>query len=165
NLLQLRIRAAVDVRVTACRVTATSTGNMVTVAGYTHYKQTTTFVRNLAEEIFGKDKVAFKLKTLETGAPKFAVAVQPAVSIWLNPDTSNGDHLDTQALLGTVVRTYHREGAFTFVQHPEGYVGYAPTKELQPVSVENYLRWKNGPQVTLTQPVTVGDVTVPMGAR
>lgn len=165
KMFNLQVKAILDTRVTACRVKLTKTGNAITLQGYTHYRQTTTLVKNLAEELFGKGAVDFKIKTLHAGAPRFAVAVAPAVNIWLNPDTTNPDHLDTQALLGTVLRTYHREGAFTFVQHPEGYVGYAPTKELKPVTDKEYLRWKNGPYAIATGPVAHGDIIVPMGAR
>lgn len=163
---QLRLKAKIDSRVTACRVkTEPAVGGGLFVTGYTQYIQTDTFVKSTAEEIFGKEKLGFKLKVLKRGAPGFAVVHQAFARIWRNPDDSNPETMDSEALYGTVMRVYHREGGFTFVQHPDGYVGYAPTNALTPVSVQDYLRWKNGEHAITLVPLKTGDLVIPPGAR
>lgn len=176
DLFQLRLKAKIDSRMTACRVKVTQTpGKGILVAGYTQYPQTDAFVKATAKEIYqlpvrGKasgDGAAldFQLKILERGKPKFAVVTQAVAPIWRNPDASDPKQLDTEALYGTVLRSYHREGDFTFVQHPDGYVGYTPTAALKPVGIDDYLRWKNGEHAVTLVPLKAGELTVPPGSR
>jgi hypothetical protein len=166
GLFQLRLKARIDSRMTACRVAAAPAGGgTVAVVGYSHYVQTDAFVKTVAQEIFGKDKVGFKLKVMERGAPKFAVVHKAFAQIWRNPDSSDPVTMDTEAVYGTVVRVYHREGNFIFIQHPDGYVGYTPTEALRAVSVQQYLRWKNGEHAITLVPLKAGDVVIPPGSR
>lgn len=166
ELFQLRLKARIDGRTTACRIkTEAAPGGETLVTGFSHYRHTDAFVKTQAKEIFGKESTRFQVKVLERGTPKFAVVHQPTAKIWRNPDDSDPETLDTEALYGSIVRTYHRDGRFTFVQAPDGYVGYAPSDALSPVSVEDYLRWKNGEHAVTLVPLKSGDVVIPPGAR
>lgn len=166
TLFQLRIKARIDTRTTACRVTVERLADKkVQVRGYSQYRQTDAFVRALAGEIYGADHVSFDLKVLERGAPKFAVINSAVAPLWRNPDASDPETLDSEALYGSYVRVYHREGPFTFIQMADGYVGYCPTASLQRATTEEYLRWKNGPQAVTLLPLQAGDIAIAPGSR
>ncbi len=164
ELFQLRLKAKIDSRMTACRVAVERSGKSAVVSGFTQYRQTDAFVKTVAKDIFGPG-AEIKLRVLERGTPRFGVVLVPFAQMWRNPDASDPELLDTQALYGTVLRVYHREGDFTFVQHPDGYVGYMPTQELTPVTVDGYLRWKNGAHGITLVPLKAQGLTIPPGAR
>lgn len=166
QLFQLRLRVKIDPRMTACRVTVEQgPGKEARVTGFTHFRQTDAFVRTVATEVFGEGNVTFDLKVLERGKPKFAVVITPTAALWTNPDSSDPEQLSTEALFGTIVRVYHKEKSFSFVQHPDGYLGYAPTAALKAVSTEEYLAWKNGPSAVTLAPVKVPGGVLSAGTR
>lgn len=166
QLFQLRLRVKIDPRMTACRVAVEhGPGKQARVSGFTHFRQTDAFVRTVATEIFGEDNLTFDLKVLERGKPKFAVVTAPTGALWTNPDSSDPEQLGTEALYGTVVRAYHKSGKFTFIQHPDGYLGFCPTAALKPVSTEDYLAWKNGPSAVALVPIKVPGGVLSAGTR
>ncbi len=166
ELFQLRLTSKLDSRTTACRVRVDhSTPSNPVVLGFTQYRQTDAFVKATAQEVYGPDPVEVQLDILEEQSPAFAAVHESFAPVWRNPDSSDPEKLDTQALYGAVVRTYHEDSSYTFVQHSDGYVGYMPTSSLTPVSAENYLAWKNGPHAVTLKPLNAGGAVIPPGAR
>ncbi len=166
ELFQLRLKSKIDRRMTACRVSTTpQSGGRLLISGYTHYPQTDAFVKTLGREVFAGSDIQFALRVLERGKPKFSVVNRAFAQIWQNPEITDPKQLDSEGLYGTILRTYHREQDFTFVQHPDGYVGYMPTAALTPVTTTDYLQWKNGPHAITLVPLKAGGVTIPPGSR
>jgi len=165
QMFQLAIKAKVDCRTTAFLARVSGTAQQVTITGYTQFRQTDAFLKALAKEIFAGADITFQVKVLEKLAPKFAVVTDEFAPIWRKPDSSDPELLDTQAVYGTVLRAFFKDGDYTFAQHPDGYVGYLPTHQLKQVSVEEYLRWKNGPHVVTLAPVKAGGISIPPGSR
>lgn len=165
ELFQLRLQARIDSRTTACRVAVSHSTGGAAVSGFTHYRQADVFVKAVATKIYGASSVEFQLDILEELAPQFAVVHDSFAPMWRNPDASDPKMLDSQALYGTVVRVYHPDSEFMYVQHPDGYVGYLPATALTPVSVDDYLAWKNGEHAITLVPLKAGDADVPPGAR
>lgn len=167
EIFQLRLKARVDSRTTACSVqTVHEKKDAVLVQGFVHYAQLDAFVKTTAKEVYAGYEITFKLRVLERrNGGKFAVVTDAAADIWRKPGPTDNDNRDNQALYGTIVRVYFKEGDFTYVQHPDGYVGYVPTRHLRAATAEDYLDWKNGAHVVTLVPVKHGDITIPMGAR
>jgi len=164
-LFRARLRNAVDPRMLACRIEIAHEEGGTQLTGFVQLRQTEACVRGLAAEIFGEKNLDIKLKVLQKSTPAFAVVKGPVADVWLTPDASDREKLQTQALCGAVIRTWHREGKFTFVQLPDGYVGYCPTAQLERVSVEDYLRWKNGPRAVTLDSLAGPDYVIPAGSR
>lgn len=166
ELFQLRLGTKIDRRTTACRVEVTrSPTGEARLSGFSHYRQTDAFVKAIAGEIYGEAVKSDHLEILENLPPRFAAVQDSFAPIWRNPDASDPEHLDTQALYGAVLRTYHQEAEYTFIQHPDGYVGYTPTSQLKSVAADYYLSWKNDEHAVTLVALQTGDTIIPPGSR
>ncbi len=165
ELFQLRLKVKIDSRTTACRIAVNHSQDGVTVSGFTHYRQTDAFVKTAAEDVYGTSYVKCDLKVLENLPREFAAVHESVAPVWRTPDNSDPELMETHALYGSVVRVYHQEFDYTFVQLPDGYVGYLATTALTPVSADAYLAWKNTQHAITLVPLKFGAIVVPPGAR
>lgn len=165
ELFQQKVRARIDSRIVACRVDAAHRGDRILISGFVMYPQVEVFVRSAATEIFG-NSIDLDLTVLTTAhPPTFKAVAVPAASFWAR--TASPGYLDmlNQAFYGSVVRAFFEEKKYTYAQHPDGYVGYVPTKDLVPVTEDVYLRWKNGPCAVLKTPLQLNGVELAPGVR
>lgn len=167
KLFEQTLKAKIDARTLACRVNVDydKSAKTVTITGYVLFKQFEAFIKKTAEEIFNKLTVVVKVKVLAKGKPKFAEVKVPSALVWKTADESNPETVDSEALIGSIVRVFFTEGKFAFIQQPDGYVGYIRRDKIQAADTEKYLRWKNGKYALLKQPLKIGDTTLPIAAR
>ncbi|MBX7244356.1 MAG: C40 family peptidase [Candidatus Sumerlaeaceae bacterium] len=165
KLFALRVRAQIDPRVTPCSVSVRETGGEIVVSGFTGYQQTDTCVRNIAAEVFTRQKLRFDLKVLSRDYKlQFFEVAKSGAPFYKMPRVVKKDLL-TEALYGSVIRGYFHKGTWTFAQHPDGYVGYVPRAALRPADADRYLRWKNGEYAILLEPLTAAGVKLAPGTR
>src|SRR6185295_17898164 len=135
SLFQLQLRNQVDPRTIACHVTAHGDDKRVVISGFSQFRQTDEFVRTTALQVFAPAEVMFDLRVLtKAHALAFHEVVTVAAPFYKEPVISQKDLL-TEALYGTMVRTYFSRYGFTFAQHPDGYVGYVPSVHLRKTTV------------------------------
>jgi hypothetical protein len=164
ELLLQRVRVRVDPRVIGCELEVEDTPDGIRISGFTQFHQTDQFVRTTTADIFGKH-VDFRLKVLNDAYPiAFEEVMVPAAKFYKTPKVFEKDLL-TEALYGSVIRTFFKRRGWVFAQHADGYVGYVKRESLTPASEEKYLRWKNGECAILRLPISLNGVTVPPAAR
>jgi cell wall-associated NlpC family hydrolase len=165
KLFELQVRTKIDPRLIACEVKAERDGKRIHIEGFTQYRQTDAFIRDTANEVFGASKVDFDLRILTKAHPlSFHEVISVGAPLYKKPVIVKEDLL-TEALYGSVIRTYFSRDGFTFAQHPDGYVGYVPSQHLRKTTVPRYLRWKNGETAIAQMPVAVNGLVIPPTAR
>ena len=165
KLFDLQVRAKIDPRLIACEVQAVSDGKMVKINGFSQFRQTDTYIRDTANEVFGETVVDFNLRILTKAHPLAFHEVKSCGAPFYKQALAKKEDMLTEALHGSVVRTYFSRDGFTFAQHPDGYVGYVPSDQLQKTTVDRYLRWKNGECAIVKAPLPLNGVIVPPAAR
>lgn len=165
ELFYLRIFSKIDARMTACELDAAQDGKQVRISGFSMYSQTDAFIRTTARDTFTGCRLEFELNVLTKTYPSaFHEVVVPAARFYKKTRIQKKDLL-TEALYGSVLRTFFSRNGYTFAQHPDGYVGYVPTESLQATTPERYLRWKNGECAVARHCVPVNGVVLPPAAR
>lgn len=160
-----KVRVRIDPRVVACELHVSGDARRVKISGFSMFPQTDTFVRRMAEEVFGPAKIAFDLKILSKDyAMAFYEVVTPAAPFYRTTLIKKNDLL-TEALYGSVIRGFFSKGAWLFAQHADGYVGYVQQKYLMPADTERYLRWKTGECAILRTTFGMNGTAIPPAAR
>lgn len=165
ELFRQGLIAKIDPRVIACEVHAEKTADGVHIGGFTMFRQTDKFVRNLAAKAFAGRKLTFDLKTLVQDFPIGFYEVVTSSAAFYKETRVRKDDLLTEALFGSVMRGFFVRQGFVFAQHADGYVGYVPERNLIPVDEKRYLRWKNGRCAILRSVVKIDGVVVPPASR
>lgn len=163
EIFHLRILSKIDRRTTACRITAERQEDQVVVRGFSMFPQTDAFIRETATKTFAPDPVRFELRVLTRDYPlAFHEVTVHAAPFYKDPVVSKED-LQTEALYGTILRTFFERDGYVFAQHPDGYVGYVPAGTLRPADQTRYLRWKNGDYAILREQVVLESADAPDG--
>lgn len=164
-LFRSELLRRVDRRIVACDIDVRRRAGGTEAGGIVQYAQMRPYVKTLARSIYGARGLAVDVRVLEDGAaPVFYEVVGPLANIY-DKTRRRPKELLTQALCGAVMRGYFAAEDFVYVQHPDGYVGYAEAKALRRTDTGRYLRWKNGSCVRLKVPVRTRRFTIPAGAR
>ena len=70
----------------------------------------------------------------------------------LRSEPSHSSELVTQAMLGTPVKVYKKDGSWYYIQTPEGYLAWVDYGGVTPISEEKFSRWKEAEKVVYLQP-------------
>ncbi|MGI8906967.1 MAG: NlpC/P60 family protein [Candidatus Sumerlaeaceae bacterium] len=165
KLFDLQIKTKIDPRLIACELQAITDGKLVRINGFSQFRQTDTFIRNMAQEVFAGMPLDFNLRVITRAHPlAFHEVICVAAPLYRQALVKKEDLL-TEALYGSVIRTYFSRDGFTFAQHPDGYVGYVPSQHLKKTTIARYLRWKNGKCAVAKVPLALNGFIIPPTAR
>jgi gamma-D-glutamyl-L-lysine dipeptidyl-peptidase len=166
-LFHERLARRIDARLIGCEVSVQLRGHRVQVSGFTMYPHTDTFVRSLAAEVFGEDRLDVELLILTRDVPlAFHEVAVPSAPVGRHPGVVPlGVDLLTEVLYGNVIRTFFHADGYLYAQSRDGYLGYVPASALRPANVQEYLRWKNGKCMLLRRSVPVDGIVVPPTVR
>jgi hypothetical protein len=165
KLFDLQVKNKIDPRLVACELQAVTDGKLVKVLGFTQFRQTDTYVRKTAQEVFAGYPVEFNLKVLNKAYPPAFHEVTSISAPLYKQAVVRKEDLLTEALYGSIIRTWFSRDGFTFAQHPDGYVGYVPSHHLQKTTPERYLRWKNGQCAIARVPLALNGFVIPPSSR
>ena len=138
-----------DQRVAFCNVTAHSQNGQIILSGETNLRQAKDSI--LARVTRQEVKVIDSIKVLPDSDFNIGVATLSVCNIRSKPKHSS--ELSTQALLGSKLNVFKKEGAWNYVQTSDGYLGWIDDNAIKIMDHMSFANWDIIPKVIFTQDV------------
>ncbi len=147
---ETRMEFAPDKRVALFRVDSLQKGKIITIVGETNLPEAkNSFYEKLKNAGIGSVDKLRLLPDAELAGKHFGVVNVSVCNFRSAPKHSA--ELATQALLGTSLRVWKKEGDFFLVQSPDGYFGWLDDGGLQLMTAVEHEQWLNSKRAVITQ--------------
>jgi cell wall-associated NlpC family hydrolase len=147
---EIRLNYAPDARVAVFQVVADDSGVLTGKTNLPNAHEE--LIKHLRQEDVKFDDRIELLPAASLGGKVFGAVTISVANMRTKPGHSS--EMSTQALLGTELKVWDKEGDWYLVQTPDNYLGWMDAGGFYRMDLAEFERWKQAPKVIVTAPYT-----------